>query len=150
MVLPGQSRRPLVRPAVPPEREPTLPARTRVGERPDPVDTNAQGQATFKVADDGESIEYKLNVSNLEDAFVAHIHVVVADEVGPPVVFLFGPVAPTDVNGRLATGTITAEDLVGPFAGQDLDVLIAAIEAGNTYVNVHTSAHTGGEIRGQI
>jgi hypothetical protein len=119
-------------------------------ERPIPVDTNAQGQATFKVADDGQSIEYKLNVSNLEDAFVAHIHLGAAEGTGPPVVFLYGPVDPADANGRLASGTITADDLVGPLAGQPLSALIDAIEAGNTYVNVHTSANTGGEIRGQL
>jgi hypothetical protein len=34
--------------------------------------------------------------------------------------------------------------------GQPLSALIDQIEAGNTYVNVHTSAHTGGEIRGQL
>ena len=119
-------------------------------ERPTPVDTNAQGQATFKVADDGQSIEYKLNVSNLDAAFVAHIHLGSAEGTGPPVVFLYGPVDPADANGRLASGTITAADLVGPLAGQPLSALIEAIEAGNTYVNVHTSAHTGGEIRGQI
>jgi hypothetical protein len=28
--------------------------------------------------------------------------------------------------------------------------LVADIKAGNAYVNVHTTAHPGGEIRGQI
>jgi hypothetical protein len=123
---------------------------TGAAERPTPVDTNAQGQATFKVADDGQSIEYKLNVSNLEDALVAHIHLGSAEGTGPPVVFLYGPFDPADVNGRLASGTFTADDLVGPLLGQPLSALIDQIEAGNTYVNVHTSAHTGGEIRGQL
>ena len=31
-----------------------------------------------------------------------------------------------------------------------MEELIAAMEAGNTYVNVHTSANSGGEIRGQL
>jgi hypothetical protein len=124
---------------------------TGAAERPIPVDTNAQGQATFKVADDGQSIEYKLNVSNLDGVIQAHIHLGSAEVAGPVVVFLFGPVpGGVDSEGRLATGTITAANLIGPLAGRPLSDLIAAIEAGNTYVNVHTSAHTGGEIRGQI
>ena len=61
----------------------------------------------------------------------------------------------------LATGTITAADLVGPLAGQPLSALIEEMPAGNTYVNVHTDDGVappntgpgdfpGGEIRGQI
>src|SRR5215218_10339703 len=39
-------------------------------------DTDAQGQATFRVADDGQSIDYKLIASNIDNAFMAHIHMV--------------------------------------------------------------------------
>jgi hypothetical protein len=31
-----------------------------------------------------------------------------------------------------------------------MDDLVAEIDSGNTYVNVHTNAFPGGEIRGQI
>jgi hypothetical protein len=31
-----------------------------------------------------------------------------------------------------------------------LDELFDAFRAGNAYFNVHTAAHTGGEIRGQL
>jgi hypothetical protein len=34
--------------------------------------------------------------------------------------------------------------------GKTLDDLAAAIEKGDTYVNVHTTAHQNGEIRGQL
>ena len=75
-----------------------------------------------------------------------------------------GPIAPAGsgrVNGVLATGTITAANLIGPLAGQSLEALIDEIEAGNAYVNVHTNDGVGptntgpgdfpgGEIRGQI
>src|SRR3954452_19153429 len=40
--------------------------------------TDAQGQATFRVADDGQSIDYKLIASNIDNAFMAHIHLVTA------------------------------------------------------------------------
>jgi hypothetical protein len=113
--------------------------------------TGGQGQATFKLSADGQSISYKLNVANLEDIIQAHIHVGPPGDNGPVVVFLFGPVAGgVDVSGRLADGSFEADDLIGPLAGHPLSDLIAEIESGNAYVNVHTVAHTGGEIRGQL
>jgi hypothetical protein len=61
----------------------------------------------------------------------------------------------------LAEGTITAANLIGPLAGHPLSDLIADMESGGAYVNIHTNdgvAPTntgpgdfpGGEIRGQI
>lgn len=32
----------------------------------------------------------------------------------------------------------------------NLEDIMAALESGDTYVNVHAQAHPGGEIRGQI
>jgi hypothetical protein len=54
------------------------------------------------------------------------------------------------VNGVLAAGTITASDLVGPLGGATLAELVDQIEAGNVYVNVHTTAYPAGEVRGQL
>ena len=55
------------------------------------------------------------------------------------------------------TGVIVPSDILGPAAqginpGEPtaFDELVRAIRAGYTYVNVHTTRWTGGEIRGQI
>ena len=55
--------------------------------------------------------------------------------------FLYGPVPPGGgrQTGVLATGTITAADLVGPLTGQPLSALVDAMRAGHAYVNVHTN-----------
>jgi CHRD domain len=50
----------------------------------------------------------------------------------------------------LAKGAITSADLLGPLEGAMLSDLIDEIEAGNTYVNVHTVEHPDGEIRGRF
>lgn len=120
-----------------------------------PVETRATGQAVLRVARDGESIAYTLIVANIEDVSMAHLHLAPAGENGPVVTWLYpedGP-PPELIEGRssgiLARGTITADDLVGPFAGADLDALLEAITAGEIYVNVHTTANPGGEVRGQ-
>jgi hypothetical protein len=125
------------------------------GEEVPPADTRATGQAIFKLSRDGMSLDYRLIVANIENLSMAHIHLAPAGVNGPVVVWLYpdGP-PPQPIEGRfsgvLATGTITADDLVGPLAGASLDDLLAAMRAGNTYVNVHTEQYPGGEVRGQI
>ena len=119
------------------------------------VDTRARGHATFLLAPDGDTLHYRLVVGNLADVVQAHIHLAPAGQNGAVVAWLYpeGPppqLIPGRSAGVLATGSITADDLVGPLAGMDLDALVEAIEAGGAYVNVHTAAHPAGEIRGQI
>jgi hypothetical protein len=128
-----------------------------------PRDTQAQGQAIFHLSDDGTELEYKLIVANIENVVQAHIHLGPPGVNGPVVAFLFGAVPPGGgrTQGVLAEGTIAEDDLVGPLAGQDFSALVAAMLAGNTYVNVHTDDGVpppntgpgdfpGGEVRGQI
>jgi hypothetical protein len=120
-----------------------------------PVETDATGQTVFQLSRDGTEISYRLIVANIENVTQAHIHLGPAGVNGPVVVWLYpeGPPAqliPGRFSGVLATGTITADDLVGPLAGMSLSDLLAAMQAGNTYVNVHTSQFPAGEVRGQI
>jgi CHRD domain len=118
------------------------------------VDTQAQGQAIFQLSPDGTRLDYKLNVANIDNIFMAHIHLLPASGSGngPIVVWLYPstPFAPSQTvppaswiagrfDGVLAEGSITADNLVGPLAGMSLDKLIAEIEAGHAYVNVHTN-----------
>jgi hypothetical protein len=120
-----------------------------------PADTRAQGQAVFRVSSDGLHIQYQVNVANISDITQAHIHLAGAGMNGPVVAWLY-PATPPSVlipgrfQGVLAAGVITEANLVGPLAGQTLADIIAAIQDGETYVNVHTLSYPGGEIRGQI
>jgi hypothetical protein len=119
------------------------------------VVTGAQGQANFKLSDDGQSISYRLNVANIENVTQAHIHMGPVGGTGGIVVWLY-PSAPPQVlipgrtNGNLAEGTITAANLTGGLANQPLSALLDLISDGNAYVNVHTSQNASGEIRGQL
>ncbi len=134
---------------------PTHTAHLTGGQEVSAVDTAAQGQLVLRESADGTSIDYRLIVANIDDVLMAHLHLAPAGSNGGVVVWLYpdGPppqLIPGRTNGTLATGTITADDLVGGLAGQDLDALVEAIEAGGVYVNVHTPDHPGGEIRGQL
>jgi heme A synthase len=120
-----------------------------------PNDSLARGQTVFRLGADGDELHYRLIVANLDNVTMAHIHLAPAGVNGPVVAWLYPSAPPPQLipgrtSGVLATGTITADDLVGPLAGQPLAALIDAMEAGNTYVNVHTSQFPPGEIRGQI
>jgi len=132
------------------------------GEEVPPRDTNARGVATFKLSDDGTELDFKVNVANIENVFAAHIHCGAVGVSGPVGVTLFsGAPAGGRIDGTLAEGTITVPDPGNGCGWADLAAVVAALNSGNTYVNVHTNdgvAPTntgpgdfpGGEIRGQI
>jgi hypothetical protein len=104
------------------------------------VETNATGQAIFQLSKDGMTLSYKLIVAKIEDVKAAHIHGAPAGSNGGVIVALYsGGLIPGTTNGILAEGEIAASES-----------LIEAMKAGDTYVNVHTTAFGGGEIRGQI
>jgi hypothetical protein len=146
--------------AAPPESENFL-ARLSGAQEVPPRATPATGVAVYQLRKDGESLDYKLTVANIENVVAAHIHLGPPGVNGPVVAFLYGP-APAGggpEQGVLAAGTITEADLVGPLAGEDLDALLAQMRSGNTYTNVHTNDgdatpnegpgdFPGGEIRG--
>jgi hypothetical protein len=125
-------------------------------------DTQARGVATFKLRQDGTALEFKVNVANLDNVFAAHIHCGAVGVNGPIGVTLFmGSPAGGAVNGTLAAGTITAPDAGNACGWADLAAVLAAIQSGATYVNVHTNDGVappdtgpgdfpGGEIRGQV
>ncbi|MGE1126180.1 CHRD domain-containing protein [Bacillus wiedmannii] len=116
-----------------------------------PVETDARGQAFFKLSRDELSLKFKLELFDLENVVVAHLHLGAKGTNGPVVAFLFGPITnPVSIECATFTGIITQEDLVGPLAGQTLDALVNEIIAGNIYINVHTVQHPTGEIRGQL
>ena len=49
-------------------------------------DTRAQGQAIFHLSDDGQSIDYRLIATNIDNVRQAHIHIGAAGANGPVVV----------------------------------------------------------------
>jgi len=125
--------------------------------------TEAQGQAIMKVADDLQSISFKLIASNIENIVASHIHLGPAGSNGNIVVFLYGtvPSGGGRHDGILSEGTFTKANFINDLAGHPFSDLLTAMAAGRTYVNVHTNdgvAPTntgpgdfpGGEIRGQI
>jgi hypothetical protein len=126
-------------------------------ERPTAITTGAGGN--FTLIDNGASMTYTLTVSNITGPITgAHIHaiprsgVAAADTTGGIVVDL-APPNNAVTNGILAQGTFTASNiraLTGSTTAMSMDSLRTLMNAGRTYVNVHTQANPGGHIRGTI
>lgn len=127
-----------------------------------PVATAATGEAKVDIIDDGSALEFRVNVANLDNLLMAHIHiadgpVMVTDFSGPPVYWFNGGPPPKDtiaetINGRLAQGYIfTAGQLNSPRPDiTNVDELIAAIKDGRASIIVHSSDFPAGELRGTL
>jgi hypothetical protein len=107
-------------------------------EAPQPVTTDATGQAVLALSPDGQQLSYRVMVQEIDQITLAHIHRGEAGQAGPPVFTLYagsGPFDPANpISGAVELSTGDLQNLA----------------AGKFYINVHTQDHTGGEIRGQI
>lgn len=131
-------------------------------EVPEEVHTRASGQAVLELSEDGTSLHFRITVNALEDFLAGHIHIGAPDENGPVVAYLVpiepypftefidDPLFPGVTNGLLGEGVITSDHLIGPLEGATITDLVHEIEAGNAYVNLHTSEYPAGEIRGNF
>jgi CHRD domain len=104
--------------------------------RPKGRANRASGLFTATVTRSGTSgaIAWRLTFNRLTGrAVAAHIHIGARGRAGGVALPLCGPCR----NGARGTGTLSAS-------------LLAALEAGRAYVNVHTRQNLAGEIRGQL
>jgi hypothetical protein len=122
------------------------------------VTTPATGSATLSVT--GTEITYTVNVTNLQNPVLSHIHIAAAGVNGPVRLNLCG----TDDSPPCASGSsVLVSGVNGVTVGAPpitFDDLLSAMRSGDAYVNVHTNApgctqgepgcNPGGEIRGQI
>ncbi len=98
-----------------------------------PVSTAASGSGSFTVMED-HSVSGSVTIAGLAPA-AAHIHV-----------------GARGTNGPVAIGLVKSSDTVWvvPAGAKFNDDQYKAFLAGGTYVNFHTPANKGGEIRGQL
>ncbi len=114
------------------------------------VETEANGDATVTFNADMTSITVRVNTTGLtnEDVTAAHIHIGGRSVVGAPIFPLY-----TQADGAWSntmTFTLDSADLTAGGGVNTFNQAVAAILGGNTYVNVHTTTHPDGEIRGQV
>lgn len=132
----------------PPDTETFTANLTGAAERPTPVTTAATATATFTATTVGSTttITYTVTVTGLSGPVTAaHIH-------GPANPGSFAdPIVTLTVTGTGTSGTLIAGSFTTTgHATINMSQLLAHMDAGNTYINVHTAANPNGEIRGQI
>jgi hypothetical protein len=122
------------------------------------------GIGTLKAKASNGAIEFTLTYSGLTTpAFMAHFHFAQAGVNSSIFVWLCGnpgtpahQVCPAGNTSQpqTVTGRITAADIQGlpdqNLSAGDMAAALRIIQAGDAYVNVHTSKFMGGEIRGQV
>ena len=123
--------------------------------------TTAEAKINIKVGKDAASYNLRFTepISNVTQA---HLHKGAVGVNGSIAVWLYPSAPPLLLvpgvsEGRFVKSTFDASDLcylpTAPYCVEgapDSDAFVADLDAGNLYLNVHTSAFPGGEVRGQV
>ena len=119
-------------------------------EAPTVVNTGAHGKAVITIDPDAGEVTWVIDVFNYPTGLTAsHIHVGAAGTAGP-IIIDFAPAA-IGVSGPFRLSGSTRTFIARPAQGiRSMEEAMIAIAAGNAYVNVHSQANPGGEIRGQL
>lgn len=111
----------------------------------DPVDSTASGSASLS-SRGAETLRIDIDFRRTTGPLtMAHLHLGQAGTNGPIVVDMSA-----GIRRDIIRFTATAADLTGPLAGGEMLDLLNELAAGNIYVNLHTDAFPGGELRGQV
>jgi hypothetical protein len=122
----------------------------------DNATTSGSGYATVDFNSSMDRISYTLKFQNLtSDATMGHIHFGAPGVAGPILLWFFPATlipTPTAPSGSYS-GSWTMADLAAQTQDPSITTfatLLSDMQAGNTYVNVHTLNYPSGEIRGQL
>lgn len=126
------------------------------------VSTRADGVFRAKWDRDATSFEYELTYEGLQAPITqAHIHLAQKSVNGPIIIWLCGTPSnpgPAGTQTCPASGTVrgvvASANVLGSatqqLAAGEISEVLSAMRAWAAYVNVHTTASPGGEIRGQV
>lgn len=99
-------------------------------------ETQAQGQATFRVNADETKVDYKLMATNIDNVVAAHIHCAAKGVPGPIIQFLYGPAS---AGGGRQSGILAQGSFATPGGTCAGTTFMDAMRSGLAYVNVHTN-----------
>jgi hypothetical protein len=114
-----------------------------------PVTTNAFGSAFVKLDLFNNTVTWDVVSSGIGSATASHIHRGAAGVAGP-VIINFATTPGQIVGGHTSGSALIAQQQTANLQASDLTALQLASTAKDYYVNVHSSAFPGGEIRGPL
>jgi hypothetical protein len=130
-------------------------------ERPTPRTTPATGTADLTLDDDGDELSWVINMDDITNVTMAHIHIGTSEQSGGILLALTPPISNTQIAGSIERSDF--DPPASPNEDVTWDDLLELMRTGGAYVNVHTNDPTndptndtgpgdfpGGEIRGQI
>lgn len=127
----------------------TYAAELRSGNEVPPANSPAFGSAFVVFDPVNNTIAWEVNSTGIANASASHIHRNVAGSNGP-VIINFATSAAQIAGGRTkGSGPVSAFQSAN-FLASDLTALASAATAAGYYVNVHSTAFPGGEVRGQL
>lgn len=115
-----------------------------------PVVSGARGAATFAVRPDAIDFRLALDVLPGSTVTAAHLHLGAPGTSGPAVFFLFDEPVNGPFTGARVARLTPARLLFVPDQLVTFEDVVAAVVAGQAYVDVHTTSFPDGELRGQI
>jgi hypothetical protein len=113
-----------------------------------PTDSSATAYAYLETA--GNELKYSIGETGIADPTATHLHSGTNGENGDIVADLPSSYKNWNITHKFSDGSITNSDLIGPLKGKTLEDLMAAMDKGEIYINIHSILHPEGEIRGQI
>ena len=114
-----------------------------------PANSSAYGSALVTFDPINSMIAFEVNTHGIANPTMSHIHRGAAGTNGP-VIINFATSAGQIAGGRVSGAGPVATFQSGNLLASDLTNLANPANAGNFYVNVHSTAFPGGEIRGQL
>ena len=101
--------------------------------------TQATGLASVTLVNSSYALGY-FYATNIKQMTMAHLHVGAVGKNGPPVAWAL----------NASYGTISGSVRVSFSFNPSVNNISYLLASGLVYFNIHTTAHTGGEIRGQF
>ena len=108
---------------------------TGAAEVPGPGDPDGGGTVQVTLDSDKNEVCYDLSLTKVDDATAAHIHEGAAGKSGPVKVPFEAPKGGSAKGCKTADATVVKDITANP---------------ANYYVNVHSTAHPNGAVRGQL
>jgi hypothetical protein len=124
----------------------TFPVTLTAAQEPGSLGGTGSGSGTVSLS--GNTLTINVNFSGLSaNSIATHIHGPAPRGVNAAILYPLNSIATLGSTAGTINGTVTLVDGTGGFT---IAQQLAQLRSGQWYINIHTTTHPGGEIRGQL